>query len=96
MSSSLTHHGVKAMLTFLCIFPSHQHEFTGFVSCAHHLLCESGEVQESTVTLLEEFDGATSKHTRNSCEGRVLILAAVSVASAGSQQHSIQKDRDMR
>ena len=46
---------------FLCIFPSHQHEFTGFLSCAHHLLCESGETQESMVTLLEEFDGSASR-----------------------------------
>ena len=100
MSSSLSHHGIKVMLTFLCIFPSHQHEFTGFLSCAHHEPCGSGETQESLVTLLEKFDGSASKHTKNSCEGGGPILPAVSVAAMGrscngkSLHHSIHRDED--
>ena len=46
------------------------------------------------VTLLEEFDGSASKHTRNSWEGRFPILPAVSVAAGGS--HSLTVPRETK
>lgn len=39
--------GIKAMLTFLCIFPSHEHEFTGFLLRAHQLLASLGRPRKA-------------------------------------------------
>lgn len=66
LSSSLSHHGVKTTLTFLCVFPSHEHGCTRCLLGARHFLTTLGQHTKSTVPLLEEFDGSASKHTRNS------------------------------
>lgn len=90
-SSRQCHHGVKAVLTSLYIFPSHEHGFTGFLLCP--FTHKSGDTQESIVSLLEEFDGSASVHTRNLWEGHG---SGPSGSLGGcSGKSSIQKDKDM-
>ena len=80
---------------FLCIFPSHQHVFTGFLSRAHHLLCESGETRKKAWLLCwRSLMAQPQERTRNSWEGGFPVLPAVSGAAGGS--HSLTVSRETK
>lgn len=93
-SSRLSHHGDKSNADLFVYLPkSWAWIYWVFILCppvAH----KSGKTQESTVALLERFEGSASEQTRNAHEGRhgSRTSCFLSGCSGKSQCHSIQKD----